>query len=415
MNKLLEKHEIEESFYIYRQGNSRRWYARFKIGTQWISRATKESEKKKAVVAAIRVKVGCDALHEAGHTIRTKAFRDVAKIAIERMQSIPKAAKGAASMLDYEHALNKYHIPFFDRVHVTSIDYEMLEKFDNWRIEKLGRTPAQSTLKTHNAALQRVFDVAVKEKWINESQIPRLTVAGGVQGERRDYFTPMEIAKIDEAFPAWIAESRKEVTRQIRDLLFFYFQVALHTGIRPGTEMDNLRWSDIRQSVDADGVERFALKVRKGKTSKSKGTRTVQCHGIVYEMILDYSARFEENKDDDLFFRLPNGEVTKELGKNFTALLKRLGLNKTDDGKRSLYSLRHTYITLQILAKVPPNIIAKNCGTSPEMIQQHYDHVTAQMFAKELTDNPDSELNKMLSKYADVNPELTGFGWLEQK
>jgi len=407
MNKLIEKHVIEEGFYIYLQHNSRCWYARFKIGTQWISRATKERDKKKAIVAAIRVKVGCDALHQAGHAIRTKAFRDVAKIAIERMQNIPKAAKGAASMLDYEHALNKYHIPFFDRIHITSIDYAKLEEFDNWRIEKLGRTPAQSTLKTHNAALQKVFDVAVTEKWMNESQIPRLTIVGGVKGERRDYFTPTEIAKIDAAFPAWIAESRKEVTRQIRDLLYFYFHIALHTGIRPGTEMDNLKWSDIKRATDDDGVERFALKVRKGKTSLHTGTRIVACHETVFDMILDYSARFEENTDDDLIFRLPNGATTNQLGNNFSALLKRLGLNKTDDGKRSLYSLRHTYITLQILAKVAPNVIATHCGTSPEMVQRHYDHVTSQMFAKELTDNKNSELNKLISKYVDVNPEYS--------
>ena len=111
MNKLIEKHVIEEGFYIYLQHNSRCWYARFKIGTQWISRATKERDKKKAIVAAIRVKVGCDALHQAGHAIRTKAFRDVAKIAIERMQNIPKAAKGAASMLDYPQRLKVMEQP----------------------------------------------------------------------------------------------------------------------------------------------------------------------------------------------------------------------------------------------------------------------------------------------------------------
>ena len=81
-------------------------------------------------------------------------------------------------------------------------------------------------------------------------QIPVLSSSGGVAATRRDYFTAEEVAKIRDAFPAWIAEGKKEQTQQIRDLLFFYFNVAMHTGLRPGTEMDNLRWNDVAMRDD---------------------------------------------------------------------------------------------------------------------------------------------------------------------
>ena len=114
-----------------------------------------------------------------------------------------------------------------------------LQPTGGWRAAKFGRAPAQSTLKTHNAALQRVFDEAVIRKWMTQSKVPSLSSASGATAKRRDYFTTAEIDKIRDAFPGWINDSRKEVTRQIRQLLFFYFNVALHTGLRPGTEMDN--------------------------------------------------------------------------------------------------------------------------------------------------------------------------------
>ena len=35
VNELLEKHEIDDSFYIYLQANSTVWLARFKVGGKW--------------------------------------------------------------------------------------------------------------------------------------------------------------------------------------------------------------------------------------------------------------------------------------------------------------------------------------------------------------------------------------------
>lgn len=70
MNKFLEKHEIDDSFYIYLQRNS--WLARFEIGGKWISRTTKQRDKAKAVTVAIKVKAECEIEHEHGITIHTR-------------------------------------------------------------------------------------------------------------------------------------------------------------------------------------------------------------------------------------------------------------------------------------------------------------------------------------------------------
>lgn len=290
-------------------------------------------------------------------------------------------------------------------MHITSIDRAKLMEFDAWRIESAGRQLTQSTIKSHNAALQKVFDEAVIRKWMVPAQVPDLSAVSGAPGARRDYFTPKEVTKITNGFDSWIEDSRTERSKTIRQLLFYYFQVAVFTGMRPGTEMDNLRWSDI-QIHDKDEVPHLLITVRKGKTTLHTGTRTVVAYAGVMDMILDMhvSSLDDDVPDnyDPLVFRLPNGETTDQLGRNFTALLKRLKLEKGPGGKRTLYSLRHTYITMKLLEGISPTVIAHQCGTSPEMIRLHYSHLTAQMFKKELIGNESGELTKLVRKYADL-------------
>ena len=410
MNDLLEKIEIDESFYIYLQRNSKVWLARFKIDGKWISRTTKQRDKAKAIICAIKVRAECEIKFEHGIAIQTKAFKDVAALAIQRMNETLPGAKGQGSFKDYIWFLQKYHIPFFDRLHITSIDRAKLIEFDSWRVAKLGRAPSQSTLKSHNAAMQRVFDEAVIRKWMTATQVPSLSAASGAPGTRRDYFTADEVTKITNEFSSWIAESRTPHSRDIRQLLYYYFQVAVYTGLRPGTEMDNLRWNDIRIEDKSD-FPHIVITVRKGKTTLHTGSRVVIGYDSVMEMILDLHANSLDGEDtetgvpDDynpIVFRLRNGETTDQLGRNFTVLLKRLGLENGPGGKRTLYSLRHTYITMKLFEGLPAAVIAKQCGTSPAMIELHYSHLTSLMYTKELIGNEAGALTKLLRKYSDL-------------
>ena len=403
MSKIIEKHIINDTLNIFKQDNSSRWYARFKlrIAGDWITRPTKLQDKDEAIFEAMRIKTECDTLEKHGVAIRTKSFKDVAKIAIERMRKVPKAAKGFASMADYERILLKYHIPYFDRLSIASINYKKIEEFDEWRIKQMGKNPSQSTLKNHNAAMQRVFKIAVDEKWINESQVPQLTVAQGEENQRRYHFTRQEIDQIFKAFPKWIEAGRKQVTQDIRKLLYYYVQIALNTGLRPGKELDLLTVNDIE-----DKANHCIIKIRKGKTTLYTGTRHVVGHNKVQEIIADLIGWTGITELSSKIFVLPDGESTKELSRNFTALLKEIGLYDNPDGARSLYSLRHSYITFKLEEKMEIYALAKQCGNSIEMIQRFYSHVSAADFAADIVKET-SQLSKLIHTY---NPEIIDFG-----
>lgn len=53
---------------------------------------------------------------------------------------------------------------------------------------------------------------------------------------------------------------------------------------------------------------------------------------------------------------------------------------------RTLYSMRHFYITQKVLGDVPFHVIAKQCGTSIPMLEKHYSHIVAWDKRKELSE-----------------------------
>ena len=410
MSKLVNRVELKSGLYLYLQANSKVWLARIKVGRSWVSRTTKQTELEAARQAAYELNAEVQVMHKHGVPVQSRTFKQVALLAIQRMDETPEGSKGRSSFIDYKQILSRYHIPFFDRHGMASIDRKMLLEFDAWRTKLAKRLLSQSTLKSHNAAMQRVFDEAVIRNWMSAAQVPVLSAAEGATGQRRDYFTPEEVNKISKAFPAWVQEGRKQVTRDIRQLLFFYYQVAIFTGLRPGTEMDNLKWSDI-QIVGKEAGRHIIINVRKGKTTLHTGTRKVVAYGQILEVILDMSERSHDGEDsevgvpddwDPLVFRLPDGETTVQLGRNFTMLLKKLKLESGPGGKRTLYSLRHTYITMKLLEGNKPEVIAKQCGTSTAMIETFYNHLTSLMYTKELIGNEGSEMNKLVGQYSDL-------------
>ena len=64
------------------------------------------------------------------------------------------------------------------------------------------------------------------------------------------------------------------------------------------------------------------------------------------------------------------------------------------DSKRTLYSLRHTYATLQLMEGRGIHELAKQMGTSVQMIEQHYSKITPELMAYEFADRRRTDARK---------------------
>jgi hypothetical protein len=118
------------------------------------------------------------------------------------------------------------------------------------------KSPASSTLLTHNAALQLVFKEAIEQKWMIAAQVPVLSSKGGT-GTRRAAFSEEEYDVILNEIYEGEQNAHSEKTRQIRELLYDYCEIAVNTGIRPGTVMEHLTWKDIEIKTQGSKAQFF--------------------------------------------------------------------------------------------------------------------------------------------------------------
>lgn len=412
--KQIQRHNVSDDLYLYQQTNSRRWYARFKIDNQWIAKATGEGDLNKAIVKSIEMRAEYRFMVSNKIPVHTSKlakrglFVTLAKKVIKQMEEDLKSNIGKVIYKDYIGALNKYHIPFFDKTPIVDIDQQMLVRFDAWRIKELGRIPSKSTILTHNAVMNRVYEEAVLQKLLLVTHVPVLKNTG-VTGVRRASFEKEEYKALLTAAKRWVKEGKKRSTRDIRQLLVYYIQVAVMTGLRPGKEIDRLTWNDVHTREIKD-KKYTTLTVRKGKTTKYTGTREVVCKDEIVPLIAALRRWRKDYKQDDLIFVLPDGKVTKELARNFKLLLRNQKMEAGSRGVRSLYSLRHSYITWSLEDGTDIQVIATQCGTSTEMIERHYSHVVPAMFAEELSGRkPESDsLSNIDNFQSPINFEGTG-------
>ena len=186
----------------------------------------------------------------------------------------------------------------------------------------------------------------------------------------------------------WQHEGVKSVEREMRPLLRDYVEMLLLTGMRHGTEAMGICWRHLEWHTDK-GVRYLRIWVD-GKTG---GRWLIAKHRAV-----DVLKRLHARQTDiasvafeDLFatrvpyklFRISTGYQPVSLNGTFRRLMRDTGLLKDDAGQtRTLYSLRHTYATLELLRNgTDIHTLSKQMGNSAAMIERHYSKLTATMAA----------------------------------
>jgi integrase len=302
------------------------------------------------------------------------------------------AGLGRKVFADYIVCIERYLIPFFGAQFVTSIDYQKIQDFYEWRRAKMRREPKASTLNTHNSAMNRVFEEAVARGFIANKNV-LLMVNRGEKSERRPDFTREEYATLIRKMPSWINSGKAGKPTDMRHLMRDYVLIMANTGMRHGTEALNLKWKHVTL-FEEKNLQYLEMSVT-GKT----GRRDIICRSGT----INYLKRIHERSDDikyipfeDLLkqridlpvFRLPDGTVSKNIHQTFrkfvtdTALITcpRTGQNRT------LYSLRHTYATFALLNDgMDIHALAIQMGTSIGMIERHYSHLTPRLKKDMLT------------------------------
>ena len=170
-----------------------------------------------------------------------------------------------------------------------------------------------------------------------------------------------------------------------------YFKLALSTGIRP-EEGIALQWPDL--DLGERGVCRVSKVIHRldgggwrwhePKTKSS--TRSIVFPGELAGQLLEHRKRQLEQKlrtgqhwqNNDLVFSTSHGApiLIGLLGLEFKAILEQAGIPSTV----RVYDLRHSFVTLSLLAGVDPKTVSQEAGhASVAFTLDHYGHVLKEM------------------------------------
>ena len=181
------------------------------------------------------------------------------------------------------------------------------------------------------------------------------------------------------------------VEKEIRPLLLDYVELLLLTGMRHGTEAMGICWNNVEWHTHK-GVRYLRIWV----SGKTGGRWLIAKHRAV-DVLKRLHARQLDIRDMDFdellrsrvtsrLFRFSTGYQPHSFVGTFRRLMRDSGLALDAEGQnRTLYSLRHTYATLELLNNSTDiHTLSKQMGNSAAMIERHYSKLTATMAAERL-------------------------------
>lgn len=368
---------IDGRSYLYTQKGSSKWYAHLYVDKERITFSTKESDIEKARARALKQLGALESDINNRHSGKKSAFGVVAQ---EYIESIEESSSATKNDKTYCSALRKYHIPFFGKMKINKITDEKIEDFNVFREKIFGKPFSKSTILNHNAAMNKVFKLAARKGLMKKSAIPALE-SFGERTQSRDQFEVEDIIKIQDYLLN--TRSKNKVRNETYQLLYDYIDFVLNTGVRPGTEVNNIQWKDLVLYVKKN-IVRLGINVRKGKNSSRKGARKViPSYAFMYNY-LDLIKNNPNRHPEDYVFRTTSGKSLDQVGKVFSEILLKLNIKEGANGPRTLYSLRQTFVTSMLKDGWNHHLIAKAVGTSVQMIEAHYDKSTIDDFEDQI-------------------------------
>ena len=150
-------HILEGKATLYQRPNTPYWQVRYKANGKWLRATTKKSNEEEAKQATVEIVMNAWFRAKNDLPIVNKRFKHVANLAIKRMEDLLANGQGKVSYGHYIQALKNYLIPHLKRHNIDNIDYGVLSRFAVWRVNEMKKTPSQSCINIHNAALNKVF------------------------------------------------------------------------------------------------------------------------------------------------------------------------------------------------------------------------------------------------------------------
>jgi len=375
---------------LFRRSDSRVWQYKFKRESgSWYRASTRKSVLEHAKRVAMDLHDEARYRERLGLAPAHKSFKDIALATVEDMQRDLAAGTGKKIYVDYCSVIERYFIPYFGEKYLQNLKHKDIADFEAWRNHRMARTPKSSTLMTFASAFSRVHQTAISRGWISD-RVPIPTMSRrGAKGEVRPAFSVEEITQLRQFMISWQKLGNLDYDRIMRPLLCAYVEFLLLTGMRHGTESMGIEWRHCEWY--ASEGQRYIRVWVDGKTGGRWLIAKHEAQAVLIKLhslqpdIADKPIEQVMGRDTKYLFRRPDGQRPRTFNGMFSKLMRESGLrwNHTNQS-RTLYSLRHSYATMELLAETDIHTLARQMGTSVRMLEAHYSKLTATMAADKL-------------------------------
>ena len=273
---------------------------------------------------------------------------------------------------------------------------------------------SKETINNAITEIKRCYkQVAIRDRYISIQQMPQIDrlTARPEEGRGTKDILELEEYEILYKYMRYKYTTDKTVSeeeRLKRRVFANIVGVLANTGLRP-KELLGLYWHEIKiNKNDSRRLQRsHRLLTIRQDNSKTGRSRTVNAPvGERVDRIKDiYKDLKFEIKPDDFFMVNPSSNERKSytrenLARRLKDVLEGSGIQNTleeTDRNVTLYSFRHMYICWRLrYGQVPIQLVAKNCGTSINMIEKTYGHISTVLETELLTKNQGYAINSSI-------------------
>ncbi len=373
------------------------------------------TDRAKAVVKARTIYQEVKGKIDRGERLRSITSSELVEIYLNSLHisDIPHTGVTPDCFRLKKYFLNKW-LEFINHLGHTNtpidrIPEEQIRTFCNWFRDKPRedkKVGARSAEQINNAVSEVrlvYYRVGVRNRYISNDRVPQLDRLK----QPRSSAPKRDIMELDQYEKFWkFLEYKYQREKNIKSLekhrrvIFTKFVgIMVNTGMRPN-EFLTLKWKDISTYKTHDPKLQKKISVISIRAENSKTGRARNIVAPVrrrFEVIKNSYKElgFEPSPDDYVLFNVTKDDRRAYTRQTFFCRLKdTLKLSGVQDDLNeyqhsiSLYSFRHQYICWRLrYGQVPIHLIAKNCGTSIQKIDETYGHIETEKQVDVITAN----------------------------
>lgn len=359
----VEKHLIlGNKVHVYRREKSRFWQCSTFLNGKNHRISTKQESLQLAKDIAEDWYLTLRGKHSRGELKNEKTFAFACEQFLKEFEADTMGERNPKCLKNHQNHTRLHLQPFFGKLGLSEVTTTKVQEYRIARMqsEYRGKPPAPATIQKEIITLRMTLKAAVRHGWLNHLPDLSAPYRGTAKVSHRAWFSPDEYRQLYEATRQNIKTAKNSYHKRLAEQLHDKILFMANTGIRPD-EANCLEYRDVEIVLDdASGETILVIEVR--------GKRGVGYCKSTSGAVRPFERMTERNQPKQTDRLFPSDHK-----KQLNRILSELDLKTDRQGnRRTLYSLRHSYISFRLLEGADIYQIAKNCRTSVEMIEKHY-------------------------------------------